>query len=388
MTRRIAIVTSARSDFGLLQPVIAALMTDPAFVVTVFASGMHHSLMHGHTIDEVRAAIPPACLHEVPVWQSDDTAGAVGHLMASALEAFTQAFVAVKPELLLVLGDRFDMFPAVLAAMPLMIPIAHISGGEITEGVIDDAIRHAITKLSHVHFPSQKAYAERLERMGEESWRVIVTGEPGLDALRDFPFRTRAEVLAELNLDPALPLSIVTCHPETLEPENTRHLIESTLAAADQVKCQIVITYPNGDPGSDVIIKAIERYCDGRPGCVVWPSLGRHRFLDVLNQCVCMVGNSSSGIVETASFALPTLNLGLRQSGRLAPRNVIALSDYTHQTVLTAWRRAIDPTFRATLVGMENPYGDGYAVERIVTALKGLPLDRTLLHKKFVDGVR
>lgn len=385
MTKHIAVVTSARSDFGLLQPVIAALMADPAFSVTVFPTGMHHSRIHGHTIDEVRATVPFARLHELPVWRDDNSAAAAGHLMASALDAFTTAFAAANPDLLLVLGDRFDMFPAVLAALPLKIPVAHISGGEITEGVIDDAVRHAVTKLSHLHFPSQKAYAERLGRMGEEAWRVTVTGEPGLDVISDFPFRPRAEVLGEINLDPARPLSIVTCHPETMAQTNTGPLIEAVLAAAGQVDSQILITYPNGDPGSDVIIEAIERFRDGRPGCAVRPSLGRHRFLDVLNQCVCMIGNSSSGLVEAASFALPVVNIGLRQAGRLAPRNVINLPEFTPQTVLAAWLRAIDPAFRAGLVGMENPYGDGHAVERIMKVLRDMPPDQKLLCKKFED---
>jgi UDP-hydrolysing UDP-N-acetyl-D-glucosamine 2-epimerase len=386
MNRHIAVVTSARSDFGLLDPVISALLTDPAFAVTVWATGMHHSPRHGLTIDEVRASIPAAVLREVPVWQNDDSAAAVGLMMARALDGFARAFQSERPDLLMVLGDRFDMLPAVLAALPAALPVAHISGGEITEGVIDDAIRHAVTKLSHLHFPSQQAYAERLIRMGEEPWRVVVTGEPGLDIISSFPFRSRHVVMAELGLDPAHPFSIVTCHPETLKPEGTGPLIEAVIGAAAQMDSQILLTYPNGDPGSQTIIEAIRRFCDGRPGRVVIPSLGRRRFLDALNQSACLVGNSSSGIVEAASFALPVVDAGSRQTGRLAPRNVIRLPEPDLRSIAAAWRQALDPTFRVGLAEMKNPYGDGNAVPRILKKLRDVPLDRTLLRKRFEDG--
>jgi len=322
----------------------------------------------------------------VPVMPADDSPRAIGQAIGQGVAAFTGHLAAHPPDLLVVLGDRYDMLPAVLAALPLMIPVAHLSGGELTEGVIDDAIRHAVTKFSHLHFPTLPAYAERLMRLGEEPWRITVTGEPGLDVLRTLPFPPREAVLGALGLDPDpdLPVTVFTLHPETLAPAATGHTVAEVLAAASEMPGQMVLTYPNADTAADVIIAAIEAFAAGRPGCRVVPHLGRTRYLQVLHHAACMVGNSSSGIIEAASFRLPVVDIGQRQGGRLAPPNVLRVPA-ERTAVAEAWRQALSRAFHAGLQALVNPYGDGYAVPRILDRLTGEPLGSRLLIKRFYE---
>lgn len=383
MTRKLAFVTSARSDFGLLLPLIRAAEADARFAVTVLVTGMH--LSGGSSLAEIEAARLSSLLVKVKADPGGDSPAQVAMAMGTAVSGFARELDRLRPDLLVVLGDRFDMMPAVIAALPLTVPVAHISGGELTEGVIDDSIRHAVTKLSHLHFPAMPEYARRLERLGEEAWRIHVTGEPGLDVITNHPYRPCDAVFAELGLDPTLPLTIFTLHPESMDPGGSAALIARVLAAAERVSSQIVLTHPNSDPGSAAIIAAITDYAASRPHCRLVPSLGRARYLDVLNQADCMVGNSSSGIVEAASFHLPVVNIGDRQRGRIAPANVLHAAAET-DAVAKAWAKALSPEFRAGLAGLSNPYGNGDAVGRILAVLGGVELGPRLITKKFNDG--
>lgn len=392
MSRLLGFVTSARSDFGLLRPLMAAAMADSRFSVVIYATGMHFSARHGNTLAEITEAGFGSCLECLPLPESadgQDGPATLARAMAGGLAAFANAFVRRKPDFLVVMGDRYDMLPAVVAALPFTIPVAHLAGGELTEGVIDDAIRHAVTKMSHLHFPTMPAYAQRLQRMGEEPWRITVTGEPGLDGLRDFPFRSRAEVLEELGLVEGSPISVFTFHPETLSPEGTLHDISTVLAVAAGMETQLVMTYPNADTSAGVIISAIETFAArrglDRPPCRVVPHLGRRRYLDLLRQADCMVGNSSSGIVEAASFRLPVVDIGTRQGGRLAPANVLRAPVET-AALSAAWTQALSPNFRASLGDLVNPYGDGHAVPRILDRLAEIIPGPDLLLKRFYDA--
>jgi len=383
MPLHLAFVTSARSDFGLLLPLIRAAESDPRFAVTVLITGMH--LPGSTSLAEIETAGLSSPLVMVPAAPADDSSVQVAMAMGTAVSGFARALDRLRPDLLVVLGDRFDMMPAVIAALPLTVPVAHISGGELTEGVIDDSIRHAVTKLSHLHFPAMPEYARRLERLGEEPWRIHVTGEPGLDVIPSHPYRPRDAVFAELDLDPARPLTIFTLHPESMDPAGSAALIARVLAAAERVDSQIVLTHPNSDPGSAAITAAITGFAASRPHCRLVPSLGRVRYLDVLNQADCMVGNSSSGLIEAASFRLPVVNIGERQRGRVAPANVLHAAAET-DAVAAAWTKALSPEFRAGLADLSNPYGDGHAVERILAVLGGIDLGPRLITKRFNDG--
>lgn len=384
MGRLIGVVTSSRADFGPLAPLMAALKAEPDIELAVYVTGMHFSPDHGGTLSEIVDRGFGAEIVEVPAVCPDGTGAATAMAMGDGVQAFGRAFAARPPDILVVMGDRFDMFPAPLAAIAYNLPIAHISGGEITEGVIDDVIRHATSKMAHLHFASMEPYAANLRQMGEEDWRIEVVGEPGLDVTADYPDVTRADFLAAHGFRADRPVTLFTYHPESLFPDRSGGAIGRILAAADAVDTQILFTYPNNDPGSTPVLAAILDYAAAHDDCRAIESLGRHNFFNALAHVDAMVGNSSAGIVESASFGLPTVNIGERQAGRVAPKNVIACGDDIDD-VRTAWTRALSTDFRATAAGTANPYGDGRASERIVARLKTVALDEILLRKKLVS---
>ncbi len=382
--RRIGIVTSARADFGLMQGLIKAVDADPDLSLRLFVTGMHHSKKHGHTIDEIHAAGLGEVVHEVTSFQDDDSAGGIARTMSTAIDGFATAFETEPPDILVILGDRFDAFPAALAALPFNIPIAHISGGELTEGAIDEAIRHSLTKFAHLHFPSTDNHGRRIRQLGEEAWRVVVTGQPGLDALNMLSPKSRGDVAVDLGLDPARPISIVTLHPETIDVATTKTTLNALMHVIETIDSQLIITASNTDTGNAQIRAAWDDLATRRADCVFIESLGHTRYLNVLSAADCMVGNSSSGVIEAASFKLPVVNIGARQLGRMAGANVIHC-DNTADGIMAAWQRALDPSFRAGLADLVNPYGDGKAVPRILEKLKSVSLDQRLLQKHFVD---
>jgi UDP-hydrolysing UDP-N-acetyl-D-glucosamine 2-epimerase len=382
--RSIGIVTSSRADFGLLRGLMTAVRDTPELDLLVYATGMHHSRPHGHTLDEVIAAGFAPYLLEVPVIPTDDGPAAISNAIGQAISRFAAVFAVRRPDLLVVLGDRYDALPAALAALPFALPVAHLCGGDVTEGAIDDAIRHTLTKLAHLHFPQLEIHAARLRGMGEEAWRVIVAGQPGLDEVVAFRPAPRNEVLSALGLNPARRVSLLTYHPETLAADGTAIAAAAVLEAARNIDSQIVITAPNSDTGNAPIRSAVEAFAKGRPDCVYRQSLGRRLYLEMLNHADAMVGNSSSGIIEAASFRLPVVNVGERQRGRFAPANVISCAGDA-DSVTAAWKRALDPAFRSSLADLNNPYGDGRSVERVLATLATVPLDRRLIVKRFVD---
>lgn len=387
--RLIGIATSARADFGLLTPLIDALLDDPDVHLAVYATGMHFSPRRGETINEVRAHGLGDRLVEIPCFAAADTPLAIGESMAAELDGFAKAFAHARPDILVVLGDRFDILPAVVGALNFNIAVAHIYGGEVTEGVIDDSIRHAITKMSHLHFAANEAYARRIIQLGEEPWRVMTTGGLGLDGIDEAQKPQQAQLFAELGLAENRPVTILTYHPETLDQGGSVNAITTILAAADQIDSQIVFTCPNADAGSSPIIDAIRAYCGGRMDCCFHASLGRKRYHALLNYADCMVGNSSSGIIEAASFRLPVVNIGDRQKGRIMAAHVIQ-AEMAAKAIAGAWQRALTKEFRQSLAGLINPYssgpyGGGNAVKRILAVLKTTPLDRRLIVKRFHD---
>ena len=384
MSRHIGVVTTARSDFGCLTGVCQLLQASTDLRLSIYAGGMHLSDRHGMTIEEIRESGFEGELVEVHADQPNDLATSVGHAMAAGVAGFTRAFTDLRPDLLVILGDRYDALPAAVAAMPWNIPIAHLCGGEITEGQIDEMIRHALTKLSHLHFVTHTKHAQRVAQLGEEPWRIMISGHPSLDGIDNLPTKARCDLFAEFSLDHARPLMLFTQHPETLKPDESGRLAQTVLDAVGELDTQILFTYPNSDSGSDTIINKIETFVTGRPDCSVVPSLGRLRYFNFLRFADCMVGNSSSGIIDAASFELPVLNIGDRQRGRIAPPNVVSVPP-SAAAIRAGLQRVRDPEFRKRLAGIRNPYGDGSAARRIVDRLREIPLDRRLIRKQFVD---
>lgn len=381
--RNVGLVTAARSDFGIYRPVIQRIEGEPDLDLQLFVTGMHLSEEFGMTVGEIEKD-GYVITDRVPILLSSDSPEGIAESMGQGTIGFARSFGQARPDILVVLGDRFEMMSAVMAAMPFAMPVAHIHGGESTEGLIDEAIRHSITKMSHLHFTATEAYRERVIQMGEEPWRVTVSGAPGLDNLNEFSPLDKKELenLLGLILDPA-PL-LVTFHPVTLEYEDTEYHITQLLEALDRLKTPVVFTFPNADTSGRVIIRAVEQYTTHRDDAIVLPSLGTRAYFSLMGYALAMVGNSSSGIIEAASFGLPVVNIGSRQAGRHRGANVMD-SGYETDSIVKAVAMVTEEAFRKSIAGMLNPYGDGRASERIVKVLKSVDLGRELVIKKFHD---
>lgn len=382
--RSIAVATVGRSDFGLYEPLLERIAADPALELRLMASGAHFDPRFGPTVREIEAAgyafEPGLAMHP----ESDDAAG-IAQALGRGVQAFARAFGARRPDLLVLLGDRSEMLAPALAALPFNIPQAHLYGGKITEGAIDERVRHALTKMSHLHFVSCQPYAERVMQMGEEAWRVFNVGSPGLDRLHGRPRASREALCGEIGLDPAQPFLLVTFHPVTLEPAGQDEQVAALLQALAQSGHAVVATYPNADAGGLRIAAALEAFAARQPRSVrLLRHAGSRLYADLMAHAAAMVGNSSSGVGEAPSFELPVVNIGSRQDGAIKAANVIDVG-YAAADILAGIKRATDGAFRAGLRGLRNPYGDGNAGARIAATLRDIPLDDRLLRKKFVD---
>lgn len=381
--RTIGIVTVARSDYGILRPVLRLIDADPDLGLMLYAAGAHLVPELGRTVDDIERD-GFAIEARVPLYAGSDAPAATARALGQGVEGFADAFAAARPDLLLLLGDRFEMLAAAAAALPLRIPLAHVHGGEVSEGAFDDAIRHALTKLSHLHFASAEPHARRILQLGEEPWRVLVSGAPGLDAIAESPPLGDAELSERIGLQLNGPTLLVTYHPATLDEGEPRARVRELLAAVDASGLPAIFTYPGADPGGVAVREEIDAYVHGRADAAAPPSLGSAAYVALMRRAAAMVGNSSSGIVEAASVGLPVVNVGIRQQGRLRAANVLDVGNGRDE-ILAGIRTATSAAFREGLEGLVNPYGDGHAAERIVERLKQVELGPRLLRKRFVD---
>ncbi len=384
--RRICVVTVARSDYGILRPLLRRIDEAPDLELSLVAAGTHLAPEFGNTIEEIRGDGFEIAL-TVDLSLASDRPGGIARSMGLGTIGFAQAYEQLRPDLLVVLGDRFEMQAAALAAVPFLIPIAHIAGGALSGGAIDDAFRHAITKLSNLHFVETEDYARRVVQMGEEPWRVHCTGALGLDNLNEIERLSLDDLdrRFDLELEAGEPPLLVTFHPVTREYKETRRYMEALLAALEDCGRPLVFTYPNADTNGRVIIEMIERFLRDCPRARCVPHFGTVGYFRLMSQAAAMVGNSSSGIVEAASFKLPVVNIGTRQLGRLAPENVVA-TGYGRDDILEGIHRVTSPDFRNGLKTLVNPYGDGHAAERMVEVLRTVALDEArLIQKTFHD---
>ncbi len=345
--------------------------------------GAHLSKHFGYTIRDIEADGFPVS-DRLETYAGAGSPNDLTNAMARGIELFGQAFQRSAPDILLVLGDRYEMFAATAAAVPFAIPIAHISGGETTEGAIDEAFRHAITKMSHIHFVATEAYGTRVRQLGEDPARIFVTGAPNLDRVTELELLGADELGSVLGIELRERPLLVTYHPATLETADTGTQVSEVLHALSEFPRTTVITYPNADMGSSVIIEAIEDFAHGKPNVHVVKNLGSRNYMSIMSCAAAMVGNSSSGIIEAASFALPVVNIGIRQRGRVRGRNVIDVA-VDRKNIANGIRLALSPSFRDGLAGMANPYGDGRAAGRIVAALRRTSVGTSLLQKSFSD---
>ncbi len=380
--RTIGVVTVGRSDYGIYRPVLERIRDDSELELRLYVSGMHLSPEFGLTVAEIEADGFPIAGRIEMLEPSDDPEG-IARSMGRGTSGFAAAFARSRPDVLLVLGDRFEMHAGAVAAVPFLIPIAHVHGGESTEGAIDEQLRHSLTKLAHLHFASTEEYARRIVQMGEEPWRVVVSGAPALDSVASFDPLDREELVARHGIRLNGPPLLVTYHPVTLEYEQAGEQVRELLAALDESGRDLVFTCPNADTGTRAVQGPVEEYAARNPRrATLVANLGSRAYFTLMQEAAAMVGNSSSGIVEAASFKLPVVNVGTRQQGRLRAANVIDVG-YGSEEILGGIRRALSAGFRESLAGLENPYGDGRAAERIVARLKEVELGDRLLRKRF-----
>lgn len=381
--RKIAVLTTSRADYGLLRRLMIEIRKDRSCRLQVIACGSHLSRAHGMTVREIEEdGLRVAA--RVPTTSSTDAPAASARALGRSMEAFARAFERLSPDLLVVLGDRQELLPACSAAVLLRVPIAHLHGGESTEGVLDEQIRHAVTKLAHLHFPAAEPYRRRLIRMGEDPKRVFNVGAPGVDAVRDVRALPRAALERRLGLKLGGRLALVTFHPASLDgrPEPLAPL----LAALDAEGLAAVLTYANADPGGRAVNAALDAWAAKRPGrAVCVASLGQRAYYSLARHCSVMLGNSSSGLIEAPTLRLPTVNVGRRQDGRLRAPSVIDCPPET-AAIRRALRLALSPAFRRARVRGVNPYGSGSAARRILSILKRVPLGAALLRKSFHEG--
>ena len=377
MSRKIAVLTTSRADYSHLYWPWRDLAAHPDVDLRIIVMGSHLSPEFGNTVQEIEKDGFPIDARIECLLSSDSDVG-MAKTIGLATLSLADTLGQMRPDLLLLIADRYEMLAPASVALALRIPIAHIEGGEISAGAIDDAVRNAITKMSHIHFTGTESARQRVMAMGEEAWRVHRSGAPSLDHLRRQTLFTREQLEPRLDLDLGQPTTLVLYHPVTLLRDTTEEA-DALFAALEALPEQILFCYPNADAGSRALIERTHAFLSRRKGRL-FVNLDSLTYWSLLRQVDVLLGNSSSGIMETPSFALPTVNVGLRQEGRERARNILDCPPDT-QAILENVRVARSTEFRKSLEGMTNPYGDGHASEKIVQVLTTVPLSPELLIK-------
>ena len=378
MKRTIAVVTSSRADYSHLYWPLHDLARHPDVDLKLIVLGAHLAPQFGETVKEIeKDGFPIAARLECLL--SSDTDVGMAKTLGVAVLALADLLGQMRPDLLLLIADRYEMLAPASVALTLRIPIAHIEGGEISEGAIDDAVRNALTKMSHIHFTSTEGARARVVAMGEEPWRVHRAGAPSLDHLHRSRLLGVTELQERLQVDLQRPTVVVAYHPVTIVRDTTQEA-DSLFAALRNVDAQILFCYPNADAGSHALMQRTRDFLATRSDARVYVNLEAVTYWSLLRHVALLIGNSSSGIMEAASFALPVVNLGFRQKGRERARNVLDAAPET-EAILARIAEAMSSEFRASLAGMTNPYGDGHAAETIVRVLTTTPLSEELLVK-------
>lgn len=381
--RRIGVVTTSRADYGIYRPVLDRIRDDPEVELHLLVSGSHLVPHLGDTVREIeRDGFEPAARIEVLV--EGDSPQATAKSIGLGVIGFAQTLAACRPDLLVVLGDRFEMAAAALAALPLRVPVAHLHGGEVTLGVTDESLRHAMTKLSHLHFVAAPEYGARVVQMGEEPWRVTVCGAPSLDVLRHFVAPSRPELEAQLGCSLPERFMLVTYHPATLELADPALQARELVTAVEAADLAPVFTGTNADPGGFAVREVLTRFVLDHPEARYVESAGALGYAGLMSHAALMLGNSSSGIIEAATFGLPVVNVGTRQAGRVRSDNVIDVP-CERDAIVAAVARAESPGHRAVAASATNLYDRGGAAARIVDRLRSVAIDETLLIKRFHD---
>lgn len=385
MSRKICVITGARAEYGLLRWVMQGIKDDPELTLQVIATGMHLSPEFGLTYREIEKD-GFKIDRKVEMLTSSDTPVGIAKSMGLGLIGFADALNELSPDLIVVLGDRFEIFAAVAAALVARIPVAHLHGGEATEGLIDEAIRHSITKMSHLHFVAAEEYRQRVIQLGEQPERVFLVGGLGVDNIKRLKLLDRAELEASLDFELGQKNLLITFHPVTLETATALDQMEELLATLAELKnTQLIFTLPNADTDGRALMKMVEQFVAQHPNARAYTSLGQLRYLSCIAQVDGVVGNSSSGLAEVPSLKKGTINIGDRQRGRLQAASVINCEP-TRESIEAALKRLYSADFQVSLSQVLNPYGEGGASEKIVASIKSAPLEDVLKKRFYDDG--
>jgi GDP/UDP-N,N'-diacetylbacillosamine 2-epimerase (hydrolysing) len=370
MKKKICVVTGSRAEYGLFCPLLKEIKSDNRFVLQIVAAGMHLCPEFGLTYKDIEKD-GFKINEKVRIPLSSDTEAAVTKSTGLGMIGFADTFSRLKPDLLILLGDRFEIFSAAIAAFIARIPIAHLYGGEVTEGVLDDAMRHSITKMSYLHFVSTEEYRKRVVQLGEDPRRVFKVGAIGIDNIKKLKMLSKDRLERELRFKFGRKNIIVTFHPVTLENNTTEIQFKNILKALDSFKdLNVIFTKPNADPNGRVIIRLIEDYLKKNPSKgVSFISMGHIRYLSAIKQVDAVLGNSSSGIIEAPSFGKPVINIGDRQRGRIKAGCIIDCNPDL-ASIRSAIEKAFAPRFKDYCKTVKNPYGDGKAAHRIYKVIK------------------
>ena len=379
--RKICVITGTRAEYGLLQPIMQVIKDDPVFELQVVATGMHLSPEFGltyKTIEKDGFKIN----EKIEMLLSSDTSIGVAKAMGLATISMSEMLDRLKPEFIMVLGDRFELLAVTQAALVSRVPVIHLVGGDVTEGAFDEAIRHSITKMSHLHFVTNKESQKRVRQLGENPENIFLVGNPGLDHLNNIKLMTKNELEKSLDYSFRKRNILVTFHSVTLDEKSSMDSFEELLIALDSFgdEVGIIFTKPNSDTEGRKIIKRLDKFSQSRINCVVHTSLGQLRYLSAASLVDVVVGNSSSGILEVPSLKTPPVNIGDRQKGRPRADSVI---DCKPNSVII--KKSIKKAFKMNCNNTINPYGDGRTAPRVLKVLKKINSSKGLIKKHFFD---
>ena len=378
-TRKICVLTGTRAEFGLLHPVIEAISDHPDLEVQLLVTGMHLVEAFGLSVKDVeRSGFPIAA--KVPMHKEGDDNLSMALSVADGVKGISAVFTDLKPDVLVLLGDRTEVLAGAVAALYLNIPIAHIHGGDVTRGGTDESVRHAVTKMANIHFPATAKSADRIRKMGEDDWRIFNTGAPCLDTILSFDPLSREELSEQCKIPADQDFLLLVQHAVSTESELAVEQFRETLKAVEGIEMAKAIIYPNSDAGGLAIIEEIKKL-KGKDNFYIFKSLPHQVYLSLMKHCRILVGNSSSGIIESSSFKIPVVNIGIRQEGRERAGNVLDVDHYAEE-ISSAIEKGLSEDFRWTLEEVENPYGNGGTGKKIAGILAEVELDKKLIQKK------
>ncbi len=379
MKKKIVAITSSRADYSHMYWPLKLLEQENSIELTIICFGPHLSPEYGETWREIKKE-GFSDVRTLECLLSSDTDVGMAKSLGLAILGLTDVLADIRPDLMLLIADRYEMLAPANVALTLRIPIAHIEGGDVSEGAIDDAVRNALTKMSHIHFTPTALAKQRVLAMGEEAWRVHLSGAPSLDHLHRSQIPTKEAIAKLLNLNINKPLIVVAYHPVTMYKDSVQEQQDLFAALAKRSE-QIVFCFPNADAGSHQIMQMAKSFCETHETAQIQVNLPAQTYWGLLKSADLMIGNSSSGIMETASLELPAINIGIRQNGREQAQNIIDVVP-EEAVISQAMDKALSSEFKLSIRGVKNPYGNGQASEKIVSVLTQLEINDDLLFKK------